>query len=364
MVISTKDERGGRPQMGKPLDDANNPSSKAYPGLKGTGVGSQDDRPGKRLSALIWRRVLMKFAGYSLPRRQTGGHSEPSFSPYPQSDDSEDEEDERERVAGNHREFLKNFDNFCKNNPGSVNILELVNRFAKPKSSLEKVGDTDRTILYKLTKLTPARSSLFKWLMETYPTLYLRPDEHGLSVLAAAARRKQDSFLKFFVRGFPEQTAELIKSDRDLMHKLLPIVMDVDSELLFNCLDKDTMLHRDEAQNTVLHIASRYDRGMRPLEPQLKLIEHLIRFCPEALTKVNKAMQSPYQYRITSYLDGNSASNSGTSDSAQEDHSDLQPLHDDPIAMLLKGNIMHLKERDETIRLLHGAVQGQRARKS
>src|SRR5579862_1107684 len=102
MVISTKDEWDGRPPMGKASDDANNPTSKAYPGLKGAGAGFQDDRPGKRLSVLIWRGVLTNFAGYSLPRRQTRiGHSEQTFSPYPQSDDSEDEEDERERVAGN-----------------------------------------------------------------------------------------------------------------------------------------------------------------------------------------------------------------------------------------------------------------------
>ncbi|KAI9771958.1 MAG: hypothetical protein M1839_002591 [Geoglossum umbratile] len=304
------------------------------------------------------KRVLTKLAGYPLARRPTGfGHSEQSFSPYPPSDESEDEEAERDRVANNHREFLRSFDAYCKNNPSSIDIPDLVNRLAKPKSSLEKPGDAERTILYKLTKLTPGRISLFKWLMEAYPSLYQKHDEHGVSVLALAVRRKHESFLKFFVRGFPKQTAELIKSDKDLMHKLLPIVMDVDSELLFNCLDKETMMHRDGAHNTVLHIAARYDKSTRQHEPQLRLIEHLIKFCPEALTSVNNDKQSPYQYRVASYLEGITTSDSGTGDSSHEDHNDLQPLHDDAIAMLLKDNIMHLKERDETIRLLHGAVQ-------
>src|SRR3954453_21499411 len=112
------------------------------------------------------KRVLTKLAGYPLARRPTGfGHSEQSFSPYPPSDESEDEEAERDRVANNHREFLRSFDAYCKSNPpSSIDIPDLVNRLAKPKSSLEKPGDAERTILYKLTKLSPGRISLFKWL--------------------------------------------------------------------------------------------------------------------------------------------------------------------------------------------------------
>jgi hypothetical protein len=177
------------------------------------------------------------------------------------------------------------------------------------------------------------------------------------------------------------------------------------SMLLFNHLDKDTVLSTDQSGNTVLHIVAEYDleyendleEGKRQHKDQnsaypnlrLELIHQLLQFCPEALTVTNTDRKSPYQYRIDTYLDLMGPQSHSDQDSLNPEHKNLPlepnklplqqenptldqqeavpdrsvlPLRNDEIAWFLKDKIMHLEERDEIIRLLHGPAQGQQPR--
>jgi hypothetical protein len=239
--------------------------------------------------------------------------------------------------------------------------------------------------------------------METYPKLYQTEDDQQCTILATAAQKSQEWFIEFFITKYPVQAAALVKSSKKLIHRLLPLIMWMDcSKLLFDHLVKETVLITDQNGNTVLHVVAEFDleyeneleegkrhhKDQNPAYPNLRLelIQQLLQLCPEALTVTNTDRKSPYQYRIETYLDVIEAQTHSDHDGFYLEHKNLYlepnkhplqpenpildqqeavsdrsvlPLRDDEIAWFLKDKIMHLEERDEIIRLLHGPAQGQ-----
>lgn len=284
---------------------------------------------------------------------------------------SEDDEAEK-RITRDHLLFLEAFDQHWNEiQAGDVDITSsFVSGSRGLESSLDKPGNMGGTILHMLAtkdvESSPEWKYVFKWLMERYPTLYKVEDDLGWTVLASAAKTRigrtyQASFVEFFVREFPTQTAELINLNVPLLHLMGSAIMDADCpELLFDHLNKQTMLYNDKYGNTFLHIVVRYNLRLElgRLGKQLKLIERIIDVCPESLSAANKAGQSPYRYRIsTFYNQGNTRKDKEFPTLATQDN--LQPLKDDPISFFLKYKIMQLINPDLTTQLLYGVVQGQ-----
>jgi len=79
----------------------------------------------------------------------------------------------------------------------------------------------------------------------------------------------------------------------------------------------------------------------------------------DPLKETNKKSLSPYQHRVATFQECDDKK----LDKKQEDCRKV-PLQDDPVAMLLKDKYMHLDNRDETIKYLHGDSQGKCSRDS
>ena len=222
------------------------------------------------------------------------------------------------------------------------------------------------------------RRDLFRWLMTEYPELYKEEDETGMTVLSwtiqRASRKIQEKgkvgikpeiqyanmyFVKFFVGEFPKETSVLLRKEPALLHQLLPMVRGDGSCLkLLRYLDKDTVLLRDDKGNTVLHLAAQYqymcNEHAASKGPMKELIGILLSKCPEALTATNTDSLSPYQHRVATFRKHNSHL---IPEGCRE-----VPLQGDPIALLLKDRYMHLDNREETIKYLHGDSQGKYGR--
>lgn len=337
---------------------------------------------------------------FALKRRQTFRDPEGKHGDLVSNlaeDDSEEEDDPTER----YRSLLQLFDTHKAWKPAEPGedwyaaVTKFLARHPKLCKRLDETDDEGKTLLHMivtqprrrknaLSNLKPfdRRRDFFKWVMREVPELYKTMDEGtGSTVLSLATNRvgrpmikeelKNESreFIEFFVELYPKETAELLKDvDVDnskmkqlqlhLVHELLPILQDRRSNLsrsLLGYLDKNTIMNRDRDGNTVLHLASRYhfmcDESPESHKELRQGIKKLLEVCPEALTSLNYARESPYQYRVSTYK-AYSKSKSEIVDSAK------LPLPDDSIAQLLKDKYMHLLQRDETIKYLHGDVQG------
>ena len=232
-----------------------------------------------------------------------------------------------------------------------------------------------------LDQLFQRRCDLIRWLMHTYSEIH-KPksgdDGYPETIIEMVLKRTKrpnappefQRFIQFFIHNYPKQTADLLRfeqaeaaehgnNNRDpLIHQLLRTR---DPELphssgliaLLRFLDADTVLELDHEENTVLHIATKYDclcdESDEAQSELLESIEILLSKAPGALKSVNKEGQSPYQYRITTYEQ--------LAAKVPNDDQKL-PLSNDPIASLLKDRYMHFGDRRDTIRYLHGDVQG------
>lgn len=265
------------------------------------------------------------------------------------------------------------------------------------------------------------RRDFFRWVMEEYKDLYNQTKrDDGYSVLDLAIQRTkrvnlaeglmQDTheYIELFVEMYPKKTAELLKPitgkntwQTQLIHELMTILLPeirlvhevkVHPGELLPCeipcnlprggstaprpatssttlskrkslarslladLDETTVMQQDQDGNTVLHLAVGYHAmsdGDSKSDAELLLgIEKLAKICPEALRVVNKAKESPYQYRVSTYYK--------TQDKPQDEphESSKLPLSDDMVTQFLKDIYMHFPLHDETIRYLHGDVQG------
>ncbi|KAF8544885.1 hypothetical protein BDD12DRAFT_373383 [Trichophaea hybrida] len=325
-----------------------------------------------------------------LPRRST-------LRSHPESQDSGDKDttagdrengsfaDDEDTITDCHRDILRLFDGrgwkpLEANVDPKDEVLALINKSAERamlRNSLNKYGLERRTLLHtiltaKSQSAMTQRRDLFRWLMAEYPELYKEEEETGMTVLSWAIQRasreiRKDGkagikpeiqqanmyFVKFFVGEFPEQTSELLRKETSLIHQLLPMIRGNDSCLkLLYYLDRDTVMLQDSKGNTVLHLAVEY-KYMCNEDPTSRLkmkelIKILLNKCPDALIATNDASLSPYQHRVATFRK--------CSGKGPESCRDV-PLQGDPIALLLKDRYMHLENREETIKYLHGDSQ-------
>ncbi|KAF8250914.1 hypothetical protein K440DRAFT_659149 [Wilcoxina mikolae CBS 423.85] len=255
-------------------------------------------------------------------------------------------------------------------------------------------GDGDlRTLLHSISKKNIAkRSGLFKWLMIKYPDLYQQKDNSSRNVLSSAvqrlwtatrvpkkgARQKSDpiqlrcqmDFIEYFVSEFPRDTAELLDmnvletdSGDFLIHQLVDIrSVKLCTALLpiLHNLKYETVICPDKNGNTLLHLVSAFNFApainfnpkpdpeiLKPI--QFDLVEKIISLFPNALTDEkaarNKAGESPYRYRVSTFR-------KSVSRREKSEKVSTRPPHEDKIAELLKDWYMHLK-RDEAIEYLY-----------
>jgi hypothetical protein len=279
------------------------------------------------------------------------------YGPNPEYSDDEDVD----RIGAQHKKVLITFDKAWN----TLTSLEDVSSFMESNSGFAECldkqdSDEGRSLLHTIARpqTFEKRKLLFKWLMKTFPELYLLEDHNaGRTVLSGAIRQKQENrkrpqFVKFFVQEFPEEAAKLVREEKTLIHDLLPLAGSCARALLPH-LSPETMMEKDSKGNTILHLASRYNHIYNEesdrTEEQLQFIEELIKRCPESLKATNKAGESAYQHRVTTYR---------LSNPNIEESDFRRPLHADRITNLLKDHYMHMEHRDDTIRLLHGSVQG------
>jgi hypothetical protein len=305
-------------------------------------------------------------------------------------------------------------------------VLAVINKCdKKATNSLNKPGNDGRTLLHtiltaKSQSAMTKRRDLFRWLMERYPELYNEEDESGMTVLSwaiqRANRKPQESdkkgikeevlsgqqpeprrvnekpllrqkdiqqanlyFVNFFAGEFPAETSKLLRKEPGLVHQLLPMIKGNDNCLkLLRHLDRDTVMLKDDKEgNTVLHRAVEYEYMCNEKSVSKERMKELIGVmlnnckcpdelkgkndckCPDPLKETNKKSLSPYQHRVATFQECDDKK----LDKKQEDCRKV-PLQDDPVAMLLKDKYMHLDNRDETIKYLHGDSQGKCSRDS
>lgn len=302
-------------------------------------------------------------------------------------------------------------------------IQEFVER-SKFKKHLDKEGldGTILHVIIKHAKFADDQwweglKNLFSWIMQEYQGLY-KDDEPLQTVLmvairheapkAGTARRKpiKPKFIPFFIKSFPVQTAYLImKTDASqagagapLIHQLLPYMIESDcAGPIFWHLDKATLIQKDKHKNTIVHITASYVkladavenqvlltegdkessqrelekrlRFVEELEKRLRLIKDVLVRCPEVLTEANGQGESPYIHRLKAasnspdamiFNDNELLQGGNTEPVILGVNKELQPLYNDSIASFLKNKIMHLHNRDDIIRSLHGSVQGEK----
>ena len=271
-------------------------------------------------------------------------------------DDDDDSKDPAEILSGYHREFLMAFDK--KDSALSLDAF-FDNQPTYIQASLSEPGMNGRTVLHAMfrwPKKFRTREALFKWVMKRYPALYREEATDAkfktllhigvnwpLSVLGMGY------LITFFVKNFPLEASFLLRSDKsnDLVELIMPYILDCKLEHLRMLFPRDGEIEPqvDNNGNTMLHLAARYNpqtaedtRGS-----QLQLVKTIFEWCPQALEKINRKGDSPYQHRLRTYFDS-------TDD--KRDGNDI-PLRDDSVAYFLKDRIMRLKNADATIRLLH-----------
>ncbi|KAF8244126.1 hypothetical protein K440DRAFT_610568 [Wilcoxina mikolae CBS 423.85] len=283
-----------------------------------------------------------------------------------EAEDEDDDEDEETCITSNHDKVLEEFHNALKR--GKVDVEDFMCRQPpQVQQNIGKKGTDGRTLLHKIFSQTGPkkfgeRRILCKWIMSRYPELYRETQDDGRTILHIAAQKFNDGIndrVTFFIQEFTQQTSVLLLNSK-LIHQIMPHIRKCDGKLVAIILglpedaEEDSNppanVHLDDEHgNSVLHLAARYDHHDSPeaIQTQLRLVETVLKSCPNALKQRNKDGHSPYQYRLDTYFNH----------FPRAKDSDDIPLHDDKIAMFLKDKIMHIQDRDQTIRLLHGDVQ-------
>jgi hypothetical protein len=250
---------------------------------------------------------------------------------------------------------------------------------------LEKQGEREETVLHTIVKMGKSREgqfNLFSWVMEKYPELYKVVDDqeppNTMLDLALPKRNRQftikktrQEFVEGFLKNYPQQTAELIKRNRAFIFKLLPVMIDKEcSKPVLSLLDDETLLTVvDERGNSILHNAAEYvdktqskestnmtknEDSQLTIDKQFCLIENLLDCCPKAIIVVNSNQESAYQYRIQTWYVSSKQNHLG-----MRHQDEPKEFCNDKILDFLKNKIMHLDDRDEIIRLLHGMAQSE-----
>jgi hypothetical protein len=282
-----------------------------------------------------------------------------------EAEDEDDDEDEEGSITRSHEEVLEEFHNALKF--GKIDVEEFICRQSlQVRQNLDRKGTDGRTLLHKIFSQTgpkkfEQRRILCSWVMRKYPELYQKQQDDRRTILHIVAQQpKFSDRVSFFINEFPQQTSVLLLNSK-LIHQIMPHIRECKAERvrimlgLPESIGEDsnppaTKFLDDEHGNSVLHLAVLYERHESPeaIQTQLQLVEMVLKSCPDALKQRNRDGHSPYQYRINSYYKQHPHA---------REHDDI-PLRDDKIAMFLKDRIMHIQDRDQTIRLLHGDVQG------
>jgi hypothetical protein len=172
---------------------------------------------------------------------------------------------------------------------------------------------------------------------------------------------------------YPQEVANLLDAHKPLLPAIMPFLLSRPRanllSLLFDAPESVELIF-DEKKNTLLHLAAEYipdeqkNGGGPDQEPakepihgivsewQLKVVQTLFEFWPEALEKENSSGRSPYLHRIHTFP------NTAEAAEVANFNSKSRTFHHDAVCNFLKDKIMHLPDREKTIRLLGGEAQG------
>jgi hypothetical protein len=307
--------------------------------------------------------------------------------------ESESEDADEESIADYHRDFLNQYKRYITAQDGIdvFNTETDVDKFVRgrTKAIQDSLGKSDRhkrTLLHqmfdkpkKLRRPVEKLWVLLEWVMAKYPDLYLseQDDDRNRTILHMTAQPSVASsgLATAFITAFPHQAATLLQNtdlDNNLLHDTMPYIRKCEVGLfptLFGALgDKTTatdatsntvtakwMAAVDKHGNTALHLAAVYDPPSaqdpkEALDSQLQLVKQVFQSYPQALSKANHNGSSPYQHRVYTFDQWYRKQSSAPGVDMREDE----------IAYFLKDKIMHLSDREKTIRLLHGEFQGRR----
>lgn len=228
-------------------------------------------------------------------------------------------------------------------------------------SHLEDISDEDPetqdlTLLHKAIFQVPEgnsnseiftkRRELLRCLlkMEQYRDLFSKE-----RYLITAIKTERRDFVIFVLEEFWDLASVTLEDGKNntCMHAEFEQLVDcVDLLVCKSGIRKDIVKAQDEKGNTLLHMAVQFRKNWTATISQKHLVEHFLEACPQALTVLNKAGQSPYQYHVASLPQDQSSPLDGDQES-------------ETISFLLKNHYMRFEQRHDTIKFLYGDNQGE-----
>ncbi|KAB8265057.1 hypothetical protein BDV32DRAFT_145089 [Aspergillus pseudonomiae] len=137
---------------------------------------------------------------------------------------------------------------------------------ANTADSLPKLGVYGQDFLSVLITMGTKREytiPLFRWVMNTYPSMYMRAENRSQkqSLLAEAlSRPNSKAFVPYFLRNYPAQTAKILELNNSVLLDILPVMIEEDcSEPIFAKLNSVVLATTDSQKNSILHLLCEYE---------------------------------------------------------------------------------------------------------
>ncbi|GAB1206075.1 hypothetical protein APSETT445_004756 [Aspergillus pseudonomiae] len=238
--------------------------------------------------------------------------------------------------------------------------------------SLPKLGVYGQDFLSVLITMGTKREytiPLFRWVMNTYPSMYMRAENRSQkqSLLAEAhSRPNSKAFVPYFLRNYPAQTAKILELDNSVLLDILPVMIEEDcSEPIFAKLNSVVLATTDSQKNSILHLLCEYEveewestqDADHWTEKRVRLIKNFLTYYPYSIQLRNWSNQSAYQHRIRTFAACKEVVPKEKIDPSLGFGLEPRESRDDKILTLLKERIMDLNDNELIAALLYGQIQ-------